>query len=253
MESKGPNFTVAETYALLEGVQANFATIVGGFSSAKGGEVTKKGKDTIWEDITNRINALGSGQKRTLKQVTLRWKNLRAKATKDLSEAKNPCTGNKPYKRGEYTDMVLDIVGGEKSEALHGIEGVERNGEATMTEAGECEPNPPAEEFVLDLTPAIEEDNGSPLTMEPVVSRVAKTKRKHSSGQDGDAYERGAPVMEPPWLWFSIYITAPPYPPLPTVRPHYYSAPSLPCALVVVRSNYTDRWVQGLAGWLSHN
>ncbi|CAL8254986.1 unnamed protein product [Arctogadus glacialis] len=185
MESKGPNFTVAETYALLEGVRANFATIVGGFSSAKGGEVTKKGKDTIWEDITNRINALGSGQKRTLKQVTLRWKNLRAKATKDLSEAKNPCTGNKPYKRGEYTDMVLDIVGGEKSEALHGIEGVEGNGEATMTEAGECEPNPPAEEFVLDLTPAIEEDNGSPLTMEPVVSRVAKTKRKHSSGQDG--------------------------------------------------------------------
>ncbi|CAL8332449.1 unnamed protein product [Arctogadus glacialis] len=189
MESKGPNFTVAETYALLEGVRANFATIVGGFSSAKGGEVTKKGKDTIWEDITNRINALGSGQKRTLKQVTLRWKNLRAKATKDLSEAKNPRTGNKPYKRGEYTDMVLDIVGGEKSEALHGIEGVEGNGEATMTEAGECEPNPPAEEFVLDLTPAIEEDDGSPLTMEPVVSRVAKTKRKRSSGQDGDAYE----------------------------------------------------------------
>jgi hypothetical protein len=31
-----------------------------------------------------------------------------------------------------------------------------------MTEAGECEPNPPAEEFVLDLTPAIEEEDGSP-------------------------------------------------------------------------------------------
>ena len=37
-----------------------------------------------------------------------------------------------------------------------------------MTEAGECEPNPPAEEFFLDLTPAIEEDDGSPQTMEPV-------------------------------------------------------------------------------------
>jgi hypothetical protein len=34
---------VAETYALLEGVRGNFASMVGGFSSAKDGEVTNKG------------------------------------------------------------------------------------------------------------------------------------------------------------------------------------------------------------------
>ena len=56
-DSKGPNFGVAETCALLEGVRGNFASIVGGFSSAKGGEVTNKGKDNIWEDITNHVNA----------------------------------------------------------------------------------------------------------------------------------------------------------------------------------------------------
>lgn len=48
MESKGPNFTVAETCAMLEGVQANCASIVGGFSSVKGGGLTKKGKYNIW-------------------------------------------------------------------------------------------------------------------------------------------------------------------------------------------------------------
>ena len=112
---------MAETCALLEGVRGNFASIVGGFSSAKGGEVTEKEEDNIWEDITNHVNATGSGQKRTIKQVMLLWKNLKAKATKDLTEAKKPQTGNMPYKRGEFTDMVLDIIGGEKSEALHGL------------------------------------------------------------------------------------------------------------------------------------
>ena len=78
MDSKGPNFSVAETCALLEGVWGNLALIVGGFSSAKGGEVSKKGKENIWEDITNHVNAAAFSQKRTIKQVTLRWKNLRA-------------------------------------------------------------------------------------------------------------------------------------------------------------------------------
>ncbi|KAM4573917.1 fatty acid 2-hydroxylase [Odontesthes bonariensis] len=200
MESKGPNFTVAETYALLEGVRANFATIVGGFSSAKGGEVTKKGKESIWEDITNRINAMGCGQKRTTKQVTLRWKNLRAKATKDLSEAKNPSTGNKPYKRGDYTNMVLDITGGENSEALHGIEGVEGNGEATISEARECELNLPAEEFALDLTPVIQEEemDGSQTLRERSKASeetAANTEEEEEEEEEEDSpYSKCSPV-----------------------------------------------------------
>ena len=92
MDSKGPNFSVAETCALLEGVRGNFASIVGGFSSAKGGEVTKKGKDNIWEDITNHVNATGYGQKRTIKQLMLRW-NLKAKATKDPKQVTSHIRG----------------------------------------------------------------------------------------------------------------------------------------------------------------
>ena len=39
--------------------------------------------------------------------------------------------------------MVLDLIGGEKSEALHGIEGIEADGGATITETmtEECEQN----------------------------------------------------------------------------------------------------------------
>ena len=48
-------------------------------------------------------------------------KNLKQKATKNHSEAKNPQTGNKSIKRGEFTDTVLDIIGGESSQALFGI------------------------------------------------------------------------------------------------------------------------------------
>ncbi|CAB1427297.1 unnamed protein product [Pleuronectes platessa] len=67
---------------------------------------------------------MGFGQKRTTEQLRFWWKNLKARATKDHAEAKNSQTGNNPYKRGEYTDIVLDIIGGEKSEALHGIQDV---------------------------------------------------------------------------------------------------------------------------------
>ncbi|KAA0721820.1 Myelin-associated glycoprotein [Triplophysa tibetana] len=77
MDSRSCNFTAAETNALLE----------------------------------ENVNAIGSGQRRTIDQIKWRWKNLKARATNDHAEAKNPQTGNKPFKRGDYTDVVLDIIG----------------------------------------------------------------------------------------------------------------------------------------------
>lgn len=47
--------------------------------------------------ITLNVNAMGSGQTlqgQTLEQVKFRWKNLPARATKDLAEAKNTQTAN---------------------------------------------------------------------------------------------------------------------------------------------------------------
>ena len=106
---------------ILEGVRANYQALFGGFSGPGQSSLSSKVKNKIWADITRQINATGSGQWRSVEQVRLRWKNLKQKATKDHSEAKNPQTGNKSIKRGEFTDTVLDIIGGESSQALFGI------------------------------------------------------------------------------------------------------------------------------------
>ncbi|GAA6103007.1 uncharacterized protein LOC107710894 [Tachysurus ichikawai] len=158
MDSKGPNFTVAETHALLEGVKCHYASIVG--SSVAGG----------------------------MEQVKFRWKNLSARTTKDLAEAKNTQTGNKPFKKGEYTDVILDIIGGENSKALHKIQGVVGDGEPTIVE--ESEPVPPnAEEtFILDLSPIIEIQPGSSL-VELAVTGAQKRGLKHPLPNNNDAYE----------------------------------------------------------------
>lgn len=53
--SKGSNFTLAETHALLEGVRANYANIMAKLSTS----VTAKMKHNIWTDITKSVNATG--------------------------------------------------------------------------------------------------------------------------------------------------------------------------------------------------
>ncbi|GAA6093590.1 uncharacterized protein LOC107710894 [Tachysurus ichikawai] len=165
MDSKGPNFTVAETHALLEGVKCHYASIVE--SSVAGGMVTNKRKKDIWVKITQNVNAMGSGQKRSLEQVKFRWKNLRARTTKDLAEAKNTQTGNKPFKKGEYTDVVLDIIGEESEPVPHNAE----------------------ETFILDLSPIIEIQPGSSLVEPAVTGSQKRGLKRPLPNNNDDAYE----------------------------------------------------------------
>lgn len=192
MDSKGSNFTVTETHALLEGVRHHYASIVGRFSSTKGGELTNKKKNDAWAEITRNVNATGSGQKRTTDQIKFRWKNLKAKATKDHSEAKNTQTGNKPFKRGEYTDLVLDIIGGEHSQALHGIQGVAGDGEPTAEGEGESDPTDAEETVILDLsTVSVEEvgEGGSAQVETLTTATGSQRGLKHPlPNKDDDAY-----------------------------------------------------------------
>lgn len=184
MDSKSPNFSAAETHALLEGVRCHYRSLVGSFSSAKGGEVSSKMKKEIWAGITQHVNAMGFGQKRTTEQLRFRWKNLKARATKDHAEAKNSQTGNKPYKRGEYTDIVLDIIGGEMSEALHGIQGVAEDGEPVMT----AENEPSSETFILNLSPVIEGEGQSQVEPEGLVP-TGPPERGSKHPKKDDAYK----------------------------------------------------------------
>ena len=102
--------------------------------------VTNKRKKDIWVEITQNVNAMGSGQKRTKRS---KW-NLDGRIWGQEQQRANK-------------DVVLDIIGGENSKALQGIQGVVGDGEPTIVE--ESEPVPPnAEEtFILDLSPIIEE------------------------------------------------------------------------------------------------
>jgi len=65
MDSKSPIVSAAETHALLESVRCHYWSLVGSFSSTKGGEVSIKMKKDIWAEITQHVNAMGFGQKRT--------------------------------------------------------------------------------------------------------------------------------------------------------------------------------------------
>lgn len=152
--------------------------------------MTNKKKNYVWAEITKNVNATGSGQKRTTDQVKFRWKNLKAKATKDHSEAKNTQTGNKPFKRGEYTDLVLDIIGGEHSQALHGIQGVAGDGEPTAEEESESLPTDAEETVILDLSTVTVEEGGSAQVETLITATGSQRGLKHPlpKKDDDDAY-----------------------------------------------------------------
>ncbi|XP_071369838.1 uncharacterized protein [Centroberyx affinis] len=193
-KSKGLNFTAAETHALLDGVRSHYSTLFGTFSTPGQTSVSAKTKGEIWAAITAQINATGSGQLRSVEQVKLRWKNLKQKATKDQAEAKTPQTGNKPFKAGEFSDTVLDILGGESSHALHGI---------LPASVGESdEPLNLSADYVL-LTPV---ETGEPSTPssasiappgpplargpEPEPEPAPERRRRKRHAGDEEAYER---------------------------------------------------------------
>ena len=96
MDSRGPNFTVAETHALLEDVKCHYASIVG--SSIVGGMAMNTRKKDIWLEITQNVNAMGSGQEMTLELVKLSWKNLQARAT-PLLKRKIPKQATNPLRK----------------------------------------------------------------------------------------------------------------------------------------------------------
>lgn len=107
-------------------------------------------------------------------------------------EQKRTQTGNKPNKKGEYTDRVaLKITGGEDSKylcrSLHGIRGVFGNGEPTAAETEPLLPN--AEEtLILNLRPITEEQPGF-LLVEPPVTAAQERGLTCPFPNNNDVYE----------------------------------------------------------------
>ncbi len=82
--------------------------------------------------------------------MKLTWENLKAKGTKDHAEAKNTKTGNKPFWSGDYTDVGLDIIGGENLQALSGVQAVVGDGKPTILKEREAVPPNAEDTFSLD-------------------------------------------------------------------------------------------------------
>ena len=170
MHNSFTSFTLAETYALLDDVRANYSNMM----AKHGISVTAKMNHKIWNDITKSVNATGSGQLRTLDQVEQRWKNVKQKATKYHSESQNPKTGNKPFKRGSHSrhhwwKKILQAVYGSQSVSQGGESGLCGN----ETETLDSETN---ESNVVILTPVEAEPE------DPLVIDKHQQEDPHSSG-----------------------------------------------------------------------
>ncbi|XP_033962461.1 uncharacterized protein [Pseudochaenichthys georgianus] len=184
MDKKGPNFTSAETHALLQSVRNHYDSIVGIFNREGGSTKVKSG---IWMEVTDHVNATGSGHKRTVDQVRLRWKNLKQHATKDRSQAKHPLTGDKPY-RGQYTDVVLDIIGGQQSQSVHGIPTVVLDGESQVVNAPDVA-RAIGDEVLLTHVDPEAGPSARPDDALQKPPRKRKCKRTRQPEQRDDAYE----------------------------------------------------------------
>lgn len=137
----------------------SYSTLKGTFTTpGQKNTVTSKRKQDVWASICDLVNATGSGQVRTIEQVKLlQQKNLKQKACRDNYESRYTETGNKPH-RQEFTDQVLDIIGGHKSQALHGICSASE-GESGPSTQEHCEP--------LNLTPETQWISLTPVEAKP--------------------------------------------------------------------------------------
>ena len=87
MDSKGSNFTIAETHALLEGVKGHYASIV--WSSGAGGMVTNKRNKDIWVEITQNVNENGVWPEEDLGASEILMEESKGQSNK------GPCWGKK--------------------------------------------------------------------------------------------------------------------------------------------------------------
>jgi len=81
-----PNFTPAECAVIFEKAEENINVIKSKFSSA----LTNKNKSRVWEDITNKVNAL-SVCKRDVMDMKEKWRSMVSSAKKEHNKCAVSC------------------------------------------------------------------------------------------------------------------------------------------------------------------
>ena len=124
-----PNFSARERAIILEAAEENIHIIKSKFSN----NVTNKNKIQIWEDIAERVNAIGVC-KRLVMQIKEKWQGMVINAKKEhnqiASDRKKTGCGRKPdYAKGE-TLKIINIFG--EAPSFSGIPGEIESGKLVV-------------------------------------------------------------------------------------------------------------------------
>ena len=111
---RNPNFTATERAILLEAAEENIHIIKGKFSN----NVTNNNKIQIWEDIAERVNAIGVC-KRWVMQIKEKWRGVVSNAKKEhnqiAGDRKKTGCGRKPDSPKGETLKIINICGEDPS------------------------------------------------------------------------------------------------------------------------------------------
>ena len=148
--TKGTNFSIDETEALLQGIRDHKHVVFaqtqynGGCRGAPG--VSLLQRKIAWQDISEKVDAVrtvNGGERRTIVQLKQRWKNLKQRAYRDFYQELEDASGqDETYKRGEYTNVVVELIGKDRIMAVCG--GGKTNGDKLLHERTSVSVAPPS-------------------------------------------------------------------------------------------------------------
>ena len=115
--ARKPNFTPAECAVIFEKAEKNMNVIKSKFSST----LTNKNKSRVWEDITNKVNAL-SVCKRDVMDVKEKWRSMVKKSTTSVPfPARRAAVENSRTHPGTPQKKIIQLF--EEDPAFSGIPG----------------------------------------------------------------------------------------------------------------------------------
>lgn len=107
--ARKPNFTPAECAVIFEKAEENLKVIKSTFSST----LTNKNKSRVWEEITNKVNALGVC-KRDAMDVKEKWRSMVSSAKKEHNKCavsrKKTGGGKQPDSPKETSKKIFNCL-----------------------------------------------------------------------------------------------------------------------------------------------
>ena len=108
-KARSSNFVAEEIEVLVTEMEQHRHILIGKFSN----KISKQKKKSIWQAITDKINAAGKNEKRSVQQVKNKWKDISSRSKKKSAERKADTqrrTGGGKAKTKELTDIETRVV-----------------------------------------------------------------------------------------------------------------------------------------------